>query len=370
MFNYISAANAAGNTLNGCVQKYSKLQDEELFTGSFDTLSKNEVLKMIVSRVLDTNSVQENDEFFAEITNDIKSHAGILIPSGTFAHGKIVRVCEAKKFGRDAALDLAFDYLITPEGRIIPIKGKMTTRVHPAASASRIFITDTAYTIAGGLTGGLLSLNLLGMNSAIASQGGTVATGATLGGICGLGMALCCKGRDILISPGDEIRVKINADSSLPVYKKTAPLQYEMKQKGLDIKINNITYKKDPFGEVDTIVLALSISNMTKITFSIFDVALVTDSNKAFYPALFGDDKLSFSKISPGDKITAEIPFAVENVKNQLWLTFYDRKNQDEVAKISLNNAYRQIPEKSQKDNEKLLKVRENFYTGNSIFNF
>ena len=260
-------------------------------------------------------------------------------------------------------MDLEFDYLMTPDGREISIEGKMSTRLHPVVSASKIIATDIGYTAAGGVLGGALALVELGLSNAIASQGFTVAGGAAIGGTVGLGIALYRKGKNVLISPGDEIRVKINTSATLPVYKKTAFLQHELNQEGLDIKINDITYGKNPYGEVDTIILSLEISNMTNMTFSIYDLALINDYNILYYPAVFSNSaNVVFKELRPSEKISCKIPFSVDNVKHKFWLTFYDRKNNKAVAKISINNAYRKISDNSKKQNNKLLKRKQDFY--------
>ena len=58
--------------------------------------------------------------------------------------------------------------------------------------------------------------------------------------------------------------------------------QHELRYDGLDVKVNNIVYEKDPFGQLNTITLSLSITNMSKISFSTFDVSFfLKNSNNA-----------------------------------------------------------------------------------------
>ena len=80
-----------------------------------------------------------------------------------------------------------FDYLITPDGREIPIEGHMSTKLNPIAEGSKIIAQDVGYTLAGGAVGGILALNWLGGEAAIASQGYTLAGGAAIGSAVGLG---------------------------------------------------------------------------------------------------------------------------------------------------------------------------------------
>lgn len=353
---------APTDLFKGHAERTDKVPEQsELFTGKVENLDRKDVIRMTVSQVIDGTFSQEGDEFFAEVTNDVSGGEGVVIPAGTVAHGKIRQCTGAKRLGRDGVVDLDFDYLMTPDGREIPIEGQMSTKLHPITASTKIIATDLGYTAAGGVVGGIMALNMFGLEAAIASQGYTVAGGAAIGGVIGLGAALYRKGKDVLIAPGDEIRVKVNTSVPLPVYKEAALLQHEMKCQGLDIKINNITYEKDPFDELNTITLSLSITNMTKMTFSSFDLALVNDYNSVFHPSIFGDTKLMFQQIKPGDRVAGRISFSVDNIKRKFWLTFYDRKNRKPIAKISVDNAYRNVSEKTKKQNERFFK-KKNYY--------
>ena len=342
--------------------------DEKLFTGKTEYLEKKDVIEMTVSQVLDGSYSLEGDEFFATVTSDVLGDKGVIIPKGTVAHGSITQTSEAKRLGRDGHLSLSFDYLVTPDGREIPIEGKMSTKLHPLKAATKIVATDVGYTAVGGVAGGLFALQALGLEAAIASQGYTVAGGAALGGTIGLGMSLYRKGKNVLIAPGDEIKVRILSNVELPVYKDEALQKQEMNYPGLDIRIANILYEKDPFGEVNTITLSLSISNMSKKTFSGMDLALVNDYNTVFNPSIFGDTKLLFSQLKPGDRFAGRISFSVHNVKQSYWLIVNDRATNKPIAKISLDNAYKNVSKDVKKRNDKMKRGKKNYYKEESPF--
>lgn len=351
------------DTLQGHAEKVDQKQAEqsELFTGRVEVLDQKDVIKMTVSQVIDGNFSVEGDEFFAEVVSDVSGDSGVILPKGTIAHGVIKEHSEARRLGRNGYISLDFDYLVTPDGREIPIEGKMSTKMHPIVETGKIVATDVGYTAAGGVVGGFMALNLLGLEAAIASNGYTVLGGAAIGGTIGLGMSLWRKGKDVLISPGDEIRVKINTKVPLPVYKDTALKQHELNYPGLTIRITNIVHEKDPFGEPNTITLTLSISNMTKLTLSGMDLALVNDYNGVFHPSIFGDTNLMFKQIKPGERIAGRISFTVDNINRSFWLTFCDRRTKKTLTKISLDNAYKKVPEKVKKKNDKLRK-KPNYY--------
>lgn len=353
----------AEEPLKGSVTENDNYQKKEndLFTGKIESLERKDIINMTVSQVLDSSISVEGDEFFAEVTSDVYGDKGVIIPKGTVAHGRLDSTTEPKRLGKEASLTLSFDYLVTPDGREIPIEGKMTTKLHPIAAGAKIAAQDLGYTVVGGAVGGLAALNWLGLEAAIASQGYTLAGGAAIGGVAGLGMALIRKGNHVLIAPGDEIKVKINTKVDLPVYKEEALKQEEVLYDGLTININEIKHEKDPFGEANTITLTVLISNMSDKTLSGFDMALVNDYNAKFSPSIFGDTKLMFRQIKPGDKLIANVSFAVDNINRKFWLTFYDRKTNEVITKISLDNAYRTMPEKVKKKNEKLRTTKKNF---------
>ena len=355
----------AQTPLKGGVSETGTYQgnDSEIFTGKIETLDRKDVINMTVSQVLDSSYSIEGDEFFAEVTDDVYGDKGIIIPRGTLAHGKISSTAKAKRLGRAATMSLTFDYLVTPDGREIPIEGEMTTKLHPVAEAGKIVAQDVGYTVAGGAVGGLMALNWLGLEAAIASQGYTLAGGAAVGGAVGLTMALVRKGNDVMIAPGDEIKVKINTSVDLPVYKAESLKQEELLYDGLKIEINNIRQGKDPFGEVNTYILTVFISNMSDKTLSGFDMFLVNDYGVKFSPSIFGDTKLMFRQIKPGDKLIEKVSFSVDNLHRKFWLVFNDRKTGKPITKISLDNAYRNLPEKTKKKNAKIrnAKAKNNY---------
>ena len=348
---------------------YEQQLQKELFTGEVEHLERKDIINMTVSQVLDSNINIEGDEFFAEVTDEVKGDKGVIIPKGTIAHGKITQTGDPQRLGRQGWISLDFDYLVTPDGREIPIEGKMSTKLHPVAEASKIVAQDVGYTLAGGAVGGFLALNWLGLEAAIASQGYTLAGGAAIGGAIGLGMALIRKGNDVLIAPGDQIRVKINTSVPLPVYKESALMQHEMFYPGLDIHISDIRHEKDPFGEVNTITLTVMISNMSDKTFSGLDMGLVNDYNAVFRPSIFGDTKLMFKQIKPGDKFVGNVSFSVDNIDRKFWLTFYDRRTGTALTKISVDNAYRKVSDRTKKKNLRLRKRKTNFKKEEDLLN-
>ena len=142
----------------------------------------------------------------------------------------------------------------------------------------------------------------------------------------------------------------------------------EEKYPGLDIRVSNILYEKDPFGEVNTITLSVAISNMSDKSFAGMDIALINEYNNVFNPSIFGDTKLVFSQFKPGDRKAGKISFAVNNIKQSYWLVVNNRSTNKPLVKISLDNAYKNVSDDVKKRNNKIKKRKKNYYKENDPF--
>jgi len=346
-----TTSNQNERTFNGSVELNKDKPQKNIFTGETKQLKEGTNLKMTVSSVLDSTSNSEKDEFFAEVTDDLTSQTGIVIPSGTVAHGIVTKIRGTKRLGRDAYINLKFDYLITPDGREIPVEASMTTQRSPVASTAKVVLQDTAYTMAGGVIGGVLAFKFLGLGAAIASHGYTLAGGAGIGALVGATASLARKGQEVLIEPGDQINVKIASSLALPVLKEDAFKQDETILDGLDVQITGYKLEKDPFGELNTITLTLNIDNKTDRTFSTFDMALVNDYKTVYYASPFDNTDLWFQKIAPNTKLAGKLSFSVDNPKRKHWLVFYDSSSRKPLARISVDNAEKLLKKEKLKKN-------------------
>ena len=139
-------------------------------------------------------------------------------------------------------------------------------------------------------------------------------------------------------------------------------MQHELFYPGIDIHISNIKHEKDPFDVANTITLTVMITNRSDKILSGLDMALINDYNAVFRPSIFGDTKIMFKQIKPGEKIIGDISFAVDNINRSFWLTFFDKKKGTPLTKISVDNAYKKVSKKTKKKNNKV-RQKKNFTT-------
>lgn len=335
-------------TMSGHIQKDDKKQEElnkELFTGEIEKLDSHDTINLTVSQVLSSGYTLEGDEFFAEVTVDVETDKGVIIPTGTIVHGVVKYIEEARNMGRDGYINVNFDYMVTPDGREIPIQANLSTKPTPIKGATKTIAHHAGYTLLGGVAGGFFALNTLGLGAAVASNGYTLAGGAAIGGVVGLTAAIIKKGNGFMIKPGDELKIKVDTSIDMPVFSRDAFRQEELFLDGLNVRINSVTLEKDPFGIENTITLSLGIDNYTQYTFSTFDIALHSNTQQVYFPSPFGDTTLWFKTIAPGDRVIGKLSFNVNDKKAKHWLVFYDRKTKRPIAKFSIDNAKSDLKE-------------------------
>ncbi|MBR5304150.1 MAG: hypothetical protein IKU37_04920 [Candidatus Gastranaerophilales bacterium] len=346
--------------MSGHIQKNEQVQEEldsKIFTGEIEKLDHKDIINLTVSQVLSSGYTVEGDEFFAEVTTDVETDKGIIIPTGTIVHGMVEYIQEAKNMGRDGYINVNFDYMVTPDGREIPIQASLSTKENLAKGTAKAIGRHAGYTILGGVAGGLFALNTLGLGAAVASNGYTLAGGAAVGGVVGLTAAIIKKGNGFMIKPGDELKIKVDSSIDMPVFAKDAFRQEELFLDGLNVRINSISLEKDPFGVENTITLSLGIDNYTNYAFSTFDIALGSNTHEVYFPSPFGDTSLWFKTINPGERVVGKLTFNINDKKAKHWLIFYDRKTKKPLAKLSIDNAKSDLKEiAKQKENRKKIK--------------
>ncbi|UKI41048.1 MAG: hypothetical protein L6V95_13305 [Candidatus Melainabacteria bacterium] len=73
---------------------------------------------------------------------------------------------------------------------------------------------------------------------------------------------------------------------------------------------------------MNTYNLSLIILNNTDKSFSSFDLALVSELNRVFYPSVFADNTLLMKTIKPQDRVSGRLSFPLTIRKTTTGLCF------------------------------------------------
>lgn len=293
-------------------------------------------LDMALTTTMNTSTISVGDEFFAKITKDYTVDGGVVIPKGSLIHG----ICDdqggPRRMGRDGYMTTRFDYLITPDGREIPIEGQYTNKDGALKSAAKMVARGAGYSVVGGVVGAMMVMKYGGVAAVAATEGYALAGGAAVGGAVGLGAAILGKGKAQLITPGDQLTIKLAEPIVLPTMTMPDPSEQNTLPEGMDVNVLAMHVGQDPFGEMTEITLTVDIKNKTPHTFTTFDIGLEDEHGSTFYPSPFGDTGLWFTTLKPNSRMVGYLSFSVDNPRLEHTLIFYKRYTREQLGKIAL----------------------------------
>lgn len=332
-------AQSNGQPLQGSVIETEQYDQPYVNEDDVRELEQGTALNMTLATAINTATIQTGDEFFGKITQDYKVGGEIVIPRGTLLHGVCESALDPKRMGRNASVSTRFDYLITPDGREIPIEGDYSNKDSKAKAALKAVARSTGYTAAGGVLGALMVWKYIGLPGTVATNGYALAGGAAVGGAVGLGMAIAGKGKHRLIPPGTEISIKLSQPIMLPTMTMPDVFDEDYLPTGMSVDVLAMGVGKDPFGELTELSLTLDMVNKTPHTFSMFDIALQDEYGSLFYASPFGDTGMWFQQLKPNSRWVGNLSFSVDNPKVQHHLVFFRRHTREQVGKVALVNA-------------------------------
>lgn len=344
----VQAESAVGALKGAVIQSDVRNDSPTVNEDDIKEVTPGTTLDMVVSTALSTDVTAKGDEFFSKVTKDYMVDGKVVIPRGTLVHGIVENKADPKWAGRKAWMATRFDYMITPDGREVPIEGNNSTRDNKLTAAAKVVGRASGYTLTGGVVGALMVLKVGGIPLVAATEGYALAGGAAVGGAVGLTAAMIKKGAHAMIQPGTEIRVSLSEPLELPTMNMPAADADNFNLDGLDVKVLGSRVDRDPFGELNELTLTIDVSNATENVFTSFDIGLEDEYGNLFYPSPFGDSGLWFHKLMPNSKMHGNVSFNVDDPKRQHYLVFFKQYTREKLAKIAITDSM-QVDKKTQK---------------------
>lgn len=308
-------------------------------TGDVRVVAPGTELDLVLSTEIEAGENVEGDEFFGKIIKDVLVDDQVVIPRGTVVHGVLSIIEDPKRAGRNGYINTRFDYLITPDGREVPIEGDGTTRDSKGKAAAKVVGRAAGFTAIGGVVGTLVALQYGGLAGAAASHGATLAGGAAIGGATGLTIAMLMKGKSVMLMPGAEMHVKLSESLKLPTMTMPDETADDFSAPGLKVKVEGMRIGRHPFADMTEITLTLDILNETDNTFSKFEICLEDELGNLFFPSNFGDKGILLSKIKANSHLNSNITFSVYSAKIRHRLVFFKPYSREPLAKFALTDA-------------------------------
>ena len=175
-------------------------------------LPRGYVLLLRMDTRLDSNHVRPSDRFHARLDEAITDEAGsMVLPANLLVVGHVQEVTPAQMGRRSGIIEIAFDRLVMPDGRELPLKGILTSA--DAGERKKLKIDDEGV-IEGG---GQLKRNTVfvgggaATGAVIGAIAGGAAFGAAVGAAAGVIAVLLAKGKEAIVEPGTLIGLELTA---------------------------------------------------------------------------------------------------------------------------------------------------------------
>jgi hypothetical protein len=196
-------------------RRTSDVEENRLSAGA-RFLPRGYVLLLRLDTRLDSNRTRPSDRFHARIDEAITDEAGsMVLPANLLVVGHVQDVTPAQMGRRSGIIEIAFDRLVMPDGRELPLKGILTSA---DANERRKLKIDEEGVIEGGsqikrntvfVGGGAATGAVIG---AIA---GGAAFGAAVGAAAGVIAVFLAKGKEAIVEPGTLIGLELTESLDL-----------------------------------------------------------------------------------------------------------------------------------------------------------
>lgn len=158
------------------------------------------------------------DELILNVDQPLSSSDNqVIIPAGSKIIGKIVAVEPAGRTGKNAELDISFNEIVTPDNQRYPIQGSIATEdglLRGGTTQGRVLKALGTTAIGAGL-GAALGTAMGPLSGGKAGKGAVYGT-AVGAGAGAIGAALQ-KGKDVTISSGDKLEIKLDQPITVQV---------------------------------------------------------------------------------------------------------------------------------------------------------
>ena len=218
---------------NDTTESTSVIEEQTTLKGTAsysDLIPKHTKLKVSVNQELDSLNNQIGDEFSATVLNDLSINDINLIPVGSIVVGHVMDVKHAGKASMQGAIDIAFDKIVLPSGKYIPLNGARFAADRKYTNKNRNLKGE-----GNGLTRGIglgilkgASLTFIPGNKAVKTAAiGVAATGAVfsggwsltstavIGGLTGLAYGLKKHGQEVMVASGQELEIELDKTQDL-----------------------------------------------------------------------------------------------------------------------------------------------------------
>ncbi len=207
MSNYGGDYYGYNNTNNG----YSNANTGTTLQGRLISIPKGTLLTIHTDQPITSYAAHVGDPITATLENDVYVNDAVAIPAGSQVLGQVASVNSAAHLGKHGDIDVRFDSVKLPDGRVVAINAHVVTKDQSGVLKGDTYAMDIAKGVGIAATGtGVGTL----MGTAAGGLLGSVGTGALfglgVGALGGMGYAVARKGKEVVVPAGSRLSVMVD----------------------------------------------------------------------------------------------------------------------------------------------------------------
>jgi hypothetical protein len=185
--------------------------DNTVLKGRLASVPKGTLLTIHTDQPITTYAAHVGDPITATLENDVYVNDTVAIPAGSQVLGQVANVNSASHLGRHGDIDVRFDSIKLPDGRVVAINAHIVTKDQTGVLKGDTYAMDIAKGV--GIAAGATGVGTL-MGTAAGGLLGSVGTGALfglgVGALGGMGYALARKGKEVVVPAGSRLSVMVD----------------------------------------------------------------------------------------------------------------------------------------------------------------
>lgn len=336
---------ANGLLTDGALLKGGVVEDSSkspIIQGVVEALPQGTKVSMISQCYLNSQLSQTGDAVTFRIAHDVKDGKGnrVVVPGDWIAHGFVTQATKPGRNGTPGRVDVRISRIVSPDGNYeLPFDCKISSADNKIAAVSKLIYRDAKFATVGAVAGSVLSVQMTGIGTAVATHGISVGIGAAAGATFGLICAAWRKGDIAALSPNDELKLVTSEPIELPGFNPVNLPSAAPKKilEGLRVSVNDHRFEKNDFtADKSSRLLYVTFSVVNNSDHAIDKRMLRVVSNKGVqYPLDFRSIRHAFNVPAKEEK-TDTLCFNVDLPKNKYYLVLLDSKG-DEFKRVPIN---------------------------------
>ncbi|MDQ5937683.1 MAG: hypothetical protein QG574_5042 [Cyanobacteriota bacterium erpe_2018_sw_21hr_WHONDRS-SW48-000092_B_bin.40] len=336
---------ANGLLTDGAILKGGVSEDSSkspIIQGVVQALPTGTKVSMISQCYLNSQLSQTGDAVTFRIAHDIRDGKGnrVVVPGDWIAHGFVTQATKPGRNGVPGRVDVKISKIVSPDGNYeLPFQCKISSADNKITAVSKLIYRDAKFATVGAVAGSILSVQMTGIGTAVATHGISVGIGAAAGATFGAICAAWRKGDIAALSPNDELKLVTSEPIELPGFNPVNLPSAAPKKilEGLQVSVAEHRFEKNDFtADKSSRLLYVKFSVVNNSDHDIDKKMLRVVSNKGVqYHLDLRSLRHRYIVPAKGEK-TDTLCFNVDLPKNKYYLVLLDSKG-DEFKRVPIN---------------------------------